>query len=141
MGEYAFRNSDGQHIKIGTCENMYYIRYEDRFKVRPDEYSLDCSKETGLIWRLPFPEEDHLKPGEYEPFVYCVLGHIPFDDLKFWDSCWSLVGIINTETGLKAALKGSRLPCMTYSADISEIIDFVKDAGLKERLLKYQEEN
>lgn len=63
MGEYATYN--GHEIKIGTCENMYYIRYEDRFKVQPLENSLDCSSEMGLRWRLPFPDEDCVEPGEY----------------------------------------------------------------------------
>ena len=39
MGEYAIRKSDGESIKIGTCEDMYYLRYEDRFKVTPEEGS------------------------------------------------------------------------------------------------------
>jgi len=66
MGEYAYRKEDNAHIKIGTCESMYYIRYEDRNKVKKDEFSLDCSKETGLYWRLPFTDEDGIKPGDYE---------------------------------------------------------------------------
>ena len=33
MGEYARRKSDNESIKIGTCESMYYLRYEDRDKV------------------------------------------------------------------------------------------------------------
>jgi hypothetical protein len=68
MGEYAIRNSDEQKIKIGTCENMYYIRYEDRLKVAKLAGNLDCSKELGLFWRLPFPDEDHKQPGDYEEF-------------------------------------------------------------------------
>lgn len=65
MGEYAYRRPDGEHIKIGTCEDMYYIRYEDRKKVKPDEHSLDCSKELEIRWRLPFPDEDYILPGNY----------------------------------------------------------------------------
>ena len=33
MGEYAKRN--GKEIKIGTCESMYYLRYEHRKQVQP----------------------------------------------------------------------------------------------------------
>ena len=68
MGEYATRISDGEEIKIGTCESMYYIRYEDRNLVNPRENSLDCSKELDLHWRLPFPDEDDIKVGEYQEF-------------------------------------------------------------------------
>ena len=61
MGEYAIRKSDGESIKIGTCESMYYLRYEDRFKVTPEEGS-----GFGYYWRLPFPDEDCIRPGEYD---------------------------------------------------------------------------
>ena len=60
MGEYAIRKSDGESIKIGTCEDMYYLRYEDRCKVTPEEGS-----GFGYRWRLPFPDEDCIRPGEY----------------------------------------------------------------------------
>jgi len=66
MGEYATRLSDGETIKIGTCHSMYYIRYEDRNKVSRDEGTLDSINELDLRWRLPFPDEDDIKVGEYE---------------------------------------------------------------------------
>lgn len=65
MGEYAIRKSDGERIKIGTCESMYYLRYEDRHKVSPEPHSLDPAHTEGLHWRLPVPEEDHIQPGDY----------------------------------------------------------------------------
>lgn len=68
MGEYAIRKSDGQEIKIGTCESMFYLRYEDRNKVSKKANSLDANKETGLFWRLPFPDEDNVLPGDYEEY-------------------------------------------------------------------------
>ena len=67
MGEYAY-NSTGERIKIGTCESMYYLRFEDRRKVRPDTGSVDPATTKGLFFRLPFPDEDHVPPGNYEPF-------------------------------------------------------------------------
>lgn len=72
MGEYAIRKSDNQEIKIGTCENMYYLRYSDRDKVRrKNDNNLDPNDDqivSELRFRLPFPDEDHIKPGDYEPF-------------------------------------------------------------------------
>jgi hypothetical protein len=66
MGEYAIRISDRERIKIGTCEEMMYLRYEDRDRVRPESGSVNVIQyATELRFRLPFPEEDHLKPGEY----------------------------------------------------------------------------
>lgn len=69
MGEYAERESDRQEIKIGTCESMYYLRYSDRNKVRGIKNSLDPNDEKTinvLRWRLPFPDEDEVRPGDYE---------------------------------------------------------------------------
>lgn len=68
MGEYAVRKSDGQQVKIGTCESMYYLRYEDRNRVSKLENSLDASTETGLFWRLPYPDEDEIQIGQYEKY-------------------------------------------------------------------------
>ena len=64
MGEYAFYN--GKQIKIGTCEDMMYLRYEDRNKVKPIEHNVDPANEHNLIFRLPYPDEDHLGPGNYD---------------------------------------------------------------------------
>lgn len=71
MGEYARRKSDGVEIKIGTCETMYYIRFEDRDKVTAVPNSIDLSNPAhvdGLRFRLPFPDEDNVPIGQYEPF-------------------------------------------------------------------------
>ena len=70
MGEYGLRN-DGCEVKIGTCENMYYLRYSDRHMIRPLEGNLDPNDDSilkELRWRLPFPDEDHIKPGEYPDY-------------------------------------------------------------------------
>ena len=66
MGEYAKRKSDNKVVKIGTCESMYYLRYEDRKKVIQESSSLNPAKELNLYWRLPVPEEDKVPIGEYE---------------------------------------------------------------------------
>ena len=60
MGEYAtYRDT---RIKIGTCEDMYYLR--------PDQLHLVESPVlrdlTALRFRFPFPDEDHLEPGAFE---------------------------------------------------------------------------
>jgi hypothetical protein len=54
------RKSDGARVKIGTCESMYYLRLEDRDAVTPERGS-----GFGWYWRLPFPDEDHILPGDY----------------------------------------------------------------------------
>jgi hypothetical protein len=68
MGEYAIRKRDGQEIKIGTCERMYYLRYEDRQKVRHLHGNVNAATDLNLFWRLPFPDEDHILPGNYDNY-------------------------------------------------------------------------
>jgi len=66
MGEYAKFN--GTRIKIGMCESMYYLRYEDRKKVIPESGSINPRIEKDCFWRLPYPDEDHLHPGQYHVY-------------------------------------------------------------------------
>ena len=62
MGEYTHRKSDNEYIKIGTCDAMYYLRWDDIDKVESPGYSL---RDPGHWFRLPFPDEDKLQPGDY----------------------------------------------------------------------------
>lgn len=64
MGEYA-KLQNGTEIKIGTCQNMYYLRYDDRNKVKPLNGSVNPQKDLGLRFRVPFPDEDNVEPGYY----------------------------------------------------------------------------
>ena len=69
MGEYAIRKKDGERIKIGTCSDMYYIRYEDRHKVSPLLGNVDIlAHPEDKRFRLPFPDEDSLEPGQYDQY-------------------------------------------------------------------------
>lgn len=72
MGEYAIRKLDGERIKIGTCEEMYYLRFEDRNKVKHEHGNVDPNDDEqagGLRFRLPFPDEDDIPPGgNYEHY-------------------------------------------------------------------------
>jgi hypothetical protein len=73
MGEYA--NYQGNRIKIGTCEDMLYLRYEDRHLMQWQHGNLDAANTTGLRWRLPFPDEDGCGPGSYTD---------PFRGIRLW---------------------------------------------------------
>lgn len=67
MGEYAKYN--GREIKIGTCESMYYLRWDDRRRVTPMSGSVNPASTPGLFFRLPFPDEDDIGPGgRYEDY-------------------------------------------------------------------------
>lgn len=63
MGEYAIRAKDGQSVKLGTCEQMYYCRWQQRYDVMKFPGSKD-----GLFWRLPFPDEDGIAVGDFEDY-------------------------------------------------------------------------
>lgn len=65
MGEYAIRKSDGEEIKIGTCESMYYLRADQRFAVRALQGNVDPSSDDAyaLRFRFPWPDEDGKAPG------------------------------------------------------------------------------
>lgn len=84
MGEYGIRRKDGKHVKIGSCEEMFNLRYEDRFEILKVKNSLDPKTCKNLFWRLPIPAEDGTLPGEYDikfdlaPFVH-LPGYVPED--------------------------------------------------------------
>lgn len=81
MGEYARLRTTGQEVKIGTCENMYYLRYSQRGLVEPLFGSVDPSGEERyqLRYRFPFPDEDGAEPGEFGPYERKL--HIPGAEL------------------------------------------------------------
>lgn len=59
MGEYA--RYRGEDVKIGTCENMYYLRADQRHLIEDYEFALDVER-----FRFPFPDEDEIEPGAFE---------------------------------------------------------------------------
>jgi len=71
MGEYAKYN--GQQIKIGTCESMYYLRADQAHLVQAMSGNVnpitDCES---IRFRFPFPEEDGCKPGSFDDFQKTV---------------------------------------------------------------------
>lgn len=67
MGEYATCN--GERIKIGTCEDMYYLRFDQRRKVRHESGNVDPVKDAAeLRFRFPFPDEDAIAPGAFADY-------------------------------------------------------------------------
>lgn len=68
MGEYA--RYEGQNVKIGTCEDMYYLRWDQAHKVQPLASSVDpAGQHAGqLRFRFPFPDEDGIEPGDFRNF-------------------------------------------------------------------------
>ena len=60
MGEYA--SYKGNEIKIGTCENLYYLR-ADQVR-RLDDPTVVTAYLDAYRFRFPFPDEDSNEPGE-----------------------------------------------------------------------------
>lgn len=74
MGEYALR-ADGQEIKVGTCESMYYLRFDQLDQITGISGSLDPSSPSTwdyVRFRFPFPHEDGIQPGEFADYDYSV---------------------------------------------------------------------
>ena len=82
MGEYA-KYGNGT-IKIGTCETMFYLRYDQRHQVTPLRGNVDPSdaeQAMNLFFRFPFPWEDGKPPGSFDPFTsYPLRGYRIGDD-------------------------------------------------------------
>lgn len=68
MGEYARRKTDGRDVKIGTCESLYYLRWEDRHAVEHIPGNINAGRDYDLRWRLPFPDEDTVALGAYDEY-------------------------------------------------------------------------
>ena len=113
MGEYAHRKPDGEYVKIGTCENMYYCRWEQRDQL------YDYKDIDNLFWRLPIPTEDELLPGEFSFGAWRESFHTMlknFDEVAAKEQCYKTTGIVQTmidELGILVNVKcyhGLRLP-------------------------------
>ena len=75
MGEYA--KYDGEEIKIGTCEDMLYLRADQAHLVTALPGNVDpIAHQDALRFRFPFPDEDGLQPGEFDD---------PFRGMRLYD--------------------------------------------------------
>lgn len=84
MGEYALYQ--GQQIKIGTCEDMYYLRADQAHLVTAQRGNVDPVKDrNGLRFRFPFPEEDDIEPGNFEDYNRRQVVHGANDLLELID--------------------------------------------------------
>ena len=73
MGEYAIHK--GQRIKIGTCEDMYYLRASQAAMVEPQPgnvFPMRTEARAVIRFRFPWPDEDHVEPGAFEPYERTV---------------------------------------------------------------------
>src|SRR3990172_10222248 len=64
MGEYATFN--GHEVKIGTMEDMYSLRFDQRHQVQALSGNVDPNRDDEaqmLRFRFPWPDEDDIEPG------------------------------------------------------------------------------
>ena len=74
MGEYALYR--GQPVKLGTCEDLFYVRYADFARMvaqgELERYIGNDAPESYLSgvyrFRFPFPDEDAHQPFTYDDF-------------------------------------------------------------------------
>ena len=99
MGEYAMYR--GEQVKIGTCEQMYYLRADQAHLVTPIvPGNVDPVKDREhLRFRFPFPDEDNIEPGDFGDFdrsanldVLCPEG-VDHDSIQFQASPGYLVSL------------------------------------------------
>lgn len=110
MGEYA--KFDGG-VKIGTCENMYYLRAGQAHLVTALPGNVDPVKDRGEIrFRFPFPDEDKIAPGRFEKYDRGVALDLPVPD-----------SVEHTIVQFTAPGYNTCLPCPESAA--------AKDLGLK----------
>lgn len=69
MGEYALYNNN--EIKIGTCEQMYYLRADQVQNIHSLPNSVNPRRREqaeSIHFRFPFPGEDAIQPGSFENY-------------------------------------------------------------------------
>ena len=81
MGEYA--KYKGEEIKIGTCEDMYYLRFDQRHDVEHVHGNVNPASDDAMSirFRFPWPDEDHIEPGgAFENYNRSVAVYVPMPD-------------------------------------------------------------
>jgi hypothetical protein len=102
MGEYAKYN--GKNIKIGTCEQMYYLRADQVHLIAPERNSVNPqlkSHAEHIRFRFPFPNEDSIEPGAFEDYDRAMFvsgvevpDGVDHGSLQFTRNCPASGGII-----------------------------------------------
>lgn len=80
MGEYAKLIGSGEEVKIGTCEDMLYLRFDQRHQVWPQHGNVNpgSAEDLDVIrFRFPWPDEDPVAPGAFENPFRRLAVHVP----------------------------------------------------------------
>lgn len=131
MGEYAtFR---GESVKIGTCEDMWYLRYDQRFKVTPEPGNVDPVRDAAALrFRFPWPDEDNVEPGAFKDHGRGVAVTVDFpwmrDEIEH-----HTVQFVNREYGLNVCL-----PCPDGAGDSHNVFTIHKNGYRGNVVLRQQ---
>jgi hypothetical protein len=102
MGEYA--KFGGREVKIGTCEDMWYLRYDQRSKVSPLPGNVDPVRDAAALrFRFPWPDEDAKNPGDFEDYGRGIGVTVDFPWMRESIDHYT-VQFINAEYGLNVCL-------------------------------------
>lgn len=67
MGEHALYR--GERLKIGTCEDLYYLRAYQAEAVTALPNNVDPVRDREEVrFRFPFPSEDGVEPGQFDDY-------------------------------------------------------------------------
>lgn len=99
MGEYAIY--EGQSTKIGTCEDMLYLRWDQADLVQAEQGSVDPIEDReALRFRFPWPDEDDIEPGQFsDPFRKRAIHGVSAPDFEHYS-----VQFVNHEKGYVISL-------------------------------------
>ena len=100
MGEYALYK--GEEVKIGTCNSMYYLRWEQRKSVTALPGNVNPAVMENKLWyRAPRKREDGIEPGMFDFQGLCGVDPIRFyikDECKQYSE--EVKGLATSEAGL-----------------------------------------
>lgn len=69
MGEYMKSKISGERVKVGTCEDLLYLRADQVGDVEPDGDADVLANLEAYRFRFPWPDEDGVEPGNFDnPF-------------------------------------------------------------------------
>src|SRR5574343_777904 len=110
MGEYATIKNHGE-IKLGTCEDMYYARYDQAKKLLSAADRKVYLKPDTNRWRFPFPQEDDIQIGNFQDYDYGLPLCVPHDSVF----CCKEHDTVSFSTGNSPSMRGYHvnysLPC------------------------------
>lgn len=125
MGEYASCN--GERVKIGTCEDMYYLRFDQRRKVRHESGNVDPIADVATLrFRFPFPDEDAIAPGAFKDYHrslringYVMPEGVDHGSIQFQHSAGYLLSMPCPEGSEYVTADNSRLCSVHVKTDLS----------------------